>query len=138
MKQKGARHLRFIWMRYLIPAVVIASTLMGIYLLWMRHRSSPLDNFSKCLASRQVKMYGLYWCPHCEEQKALFGSAFQYVPYIECGIKGSRGEAELCVEQNVNHFPTWQLPGERYEGVLPLETLSQKSGCHLPESTPPK
>ena len=36
-------------------------------------------------------MYGLYWCPHCIEQKQMFGEAFHYVPYVECAIKGSRG-----------------------------------------------
>ena len=36
-------------------------------------------------------MYGLYWCPHCIEQKEMFGDAFHYVPYVECAIKGSSG-----------------------------------------------
>ena len=29
-------------------------------------------------------MYGAYWCPHCTEQKALFGDAAKDVPYVEC------------------------------------------------------
>jgi len=78
-------------------------------------------------------MYGAYWCPHCAEQKEMFGSSFQYVPYIECGIKGSRDEAPVCAQAGVKHFPTWQFPdGERREGALALQTLSQKSGCPLP------
>jgi len=34
------------------------------------------DAFAKCLASRQVTMYGLYWCEHCAEQKKMFGLHF--------------------------------------------------------------
>ena len=59
-------------------------------------------------------MYGAYWCPHCAEQKEMFGTSFQYVPYVECGIKGSRDEAPVCAQAGVKHFPTWQFPdGER-------------------------
>ena len=54
------------------------------------HRNHRYDGFAKCLASKQAKMYGLYWCPHCAEQKEMFGKAFQYVPYVECAIKGSQ------------------------------------------------
>jgi len=104
---------------------------LGIY-LWKRPRVSRLDAFAKCLAARQVKMYGLYWCTHCEEQKEMFGSAFQYVPYIECGTKGSRAEQPNCVEAGVKNFPTWQFVTDRHEGVLRLETLSEKTGCSLP------
>jgi hypothetical protein len=79
-------------------------------------------------------MYGLYWCPHCSDQKEMFGSAFQYVPYIECGIQGqARGEQENCKDAGVRNFPTWQFAsGERHEGTLSLQTLGQETGCSLP------
>ncbi len=78
-------------------------------------------------------MYGAYWCPHCSEQKEMFGASFQYVPYVECGIRGSRDEAATCLRDNVKHFPTWQFgDGERREGALALQVLSQKTGCSLP------
>jgi hypothetical protein len=44
--------------------------------------------FARCLKDRGVKMYGAWWCPHCVEQKEEFGASFEYVPYVECGIKG--------------------------------------------------
>jgi hypothetical protein len=111
--------------------LIVAAVGLGIY-LWKRPRVSKLDAFAKCLAARQVKMYGLYWCTHCEEQKEMFGSAFQYVPYIECGTKGSRAEQPSCKQDGVKNFPTWQFATERYEGVLRLESLSEKTGCSLP------
>src|SRR5882724_10282577 len=90
------------------------------------------DVFAKCLAAKQVSMYGLYWCDHCAEQKKMFGSSFQYVPYVECGIKGSRAEEPACIQAGVKNFPTWKLSdGSLVEGVRPLEFLSEKSGCSL-------
>jgi hypothetical protein len=115
----------------LIAVLIVAALGLAIY-LWKRPRVSRLDAFAKCLAARQVKMYGLYWCTHCEEQKEMFGSAFQYVPYIECGTKGSRAELPACKEAGVKNFPTWQFATDRHEGVLRLESLSEKSGCSLP------
>jgi hypothetical protein len=115
----------------LIAVLIVAAVALAIY-LWKRPRVSRLDAFAKCLAARQVKMYGLFWCTHCEEQKEMFGSAFQYVPYIECGTKGSRAEQPACKQVGVKNFPTWQFATERHEGVLRLESLSEKSGCSLP------
>jgi Ca2+/H+ antiporter len=127
---EGARATRT-GRKILIAALIVAAVVVAIY-LWKRPRVSRLDAFAKCLAARQVKMYGLYWCTHCEEQKEMFGSAFQYVPYIECGTKGSRAEQPNCKQAGVKNFPTWQFATERYEGVLRLESLSEKSGCSLP------
>ena len=36
-------------------------------------------------------MYGLYWCPHCIDQKVMFGDHFSYVTYVECGINEIKG-----------------------------------------------
>jgi hypothetical protein len=127
---EGARATR-IGRKILIPVLILAAIALAIY-LWKRPRVSRLDAFAKCLAARQVKMYGLYWCTHCEEQKEMFGSAFQYVAYIECGAKGSHTEQPNCVQAGVKNFPTWQFATERHEGVLRLESLSEKSGCSLP------
>jgi hypothetical protein len=115
----------------LITGLIVAALALTIYLV-KRKRVSRLDAFAQCLAARQVKMYGLYWCTHCEEQKEMFGSAFQYVPYIECGTKGVRAEQPSCIQAGVKNFPTWQFATERHEGVLRLESLSEKSGCSLP------
>ena len=64
---------------------------------------------------------------------SVFESSFQYVPYVECGVPGSREEAPLCKDAGIKHFPTWQFAdGERLEGTLPLQTLATKTGCSLP------
>jgi hypothetical protein len=97
------------------------------------HSNHRYDEFAKCLASKQAKMYGLYWCPHCLEQKEMFGKSFQYVPYTECAIKGSHDLAPACAAAGVKLFPSWQFGANPpIEGVFPLQVLGSQTGCSLP------
>lgn len=92
-----------------------------------------LDAFAKCLAAKPVTMYGTFWCPHCYEQKQLFGTSFRYVKYVECGIKGTHQITNQCKAMGLSRTPTWVFPdGTRLEGTQPLEKLAQQSGCKLP------
>jgi hypothetical protein len=107
--------------------------LAGAYLGGQYHRNHKYDAFAKCLAAKQVKMYGLSWCSHCVDQKHMFGAAFHYVPYVECGIAASKEETPECKAAGLNLFPTWQFGIEPPKaGVLSLEALSEKTGCGLP------
>ena len=101
---------------------------------YYRHQQNhKYDAFAQCLAAKQTKMYGLYYCPHCLDQKEMFGESFHYVPYVECAIKGTREEASECKIAGVKLFPSWQFGAEPpKEGVLSLEALSDKTGCSLP------
>lgn len=112
---------------------VIAILLVAAYAAGRYYRNHKYDSFAKCLATKQAKMYGLYWCPHCLEQKEAFGDSFHYVPYVECAIKGSKEMATECKMAGVKLFPSWQFGDEPpKEGVLSLEALSDKTGCSLP------
>jgi len=62
----------------------------------------------------------------------MFGASFRYIPYIECGLKGERGEQQTCKDAGVKLFPTWQFNLNRHEGVLPLTAISEQTGCRLP------
>ena len=119
--------------RKVVTAVLIVAAFAAVIYLGLRKRGSRFDSFAKCVAARQAKMYGAYWCPHCAEQKEMFESSFQYVPYVECGVPGSRDEAPVCKDAGIKHFPTWQFAdGERREGTQPLQALGTKTGCDLP------
>ena len=113
--------------------VGIAVLFVGAYLAGRYYRGHKYDSFAQCLASRQAKMYGLYWCPHCIEQKEEFGESFHYVPYVECAIRDSKELAPECKVAGVKLFPSWQFGSEPpKEGVESLEELSAKTGCKLP------
>ena len=117
--------------RLLLWAIVAVVAGAG-FAVWY-HLNHRYDGFAQCLASKQVKMYGLYYCPHCAEQKEKFGRSFQYVPYVECAVKGKPGITDECQAAGTKLFPSWQFGNSPpKEGVFSLEELSDKSGCGLP------
>lgn len=76
-----------------------------------------------------AKEYGAYWCPHCFQQKQLFGKeAFAKVPYVECAPDGLNSQTKACQEADVKAFPTWIIKGKTYSGVQSLEKLAELSG----------
>ncbi|HXZ79675.1 MAG TPA: hypothetical protein VEG30_07080 [Terriglobales bacterium] len=96
-------------------------------------KPANLDKFAQCLSQKKATMYGLFWCTHCKDQKDLFGDSFRFVPYVECGIPGSRGETQQCKDLGIKKTPTWIFSdGEHKEGLLQLKDLSSKTGCTLP------
>jgi hypothetical protein len=112
---------------------VVVILLAAAFIAGRYYKNHKYDNFAKCLATKQARMYGLYWCPHCIEQKEMFGEAFHFVPYQECAIKGSQEEAPVCKIAGVKLFPAWQFGDESpKEGVLSMVALSDKTGCTLP------
>jgi hypothetical protein len=114
--------------------VVVAALFVGAYLAGRYYENHKYDSFARCLATRNARMYGLYWCPHCADQKREFGSSFHYVPYIECASENDPHElTPACKAAGVKLFPSWQFGAEPpKEGVLTLQELSQKTGCSLP------
>ena len=88
------------------------------------------DTFAQCLTEKNVTMYGTDWCPHCKNQKALFGNSFQYVDYVNCEIN-----KVACQKAGVRGYPTWIIKGESFSGTQGLATLSVKSGCEMVKDT---
>lgn len=81
------------------------------------------------LSTVGAKMYGAFTCPHCYEQKQLFGqAAFNQIDYIECHPRGENAQPERCQAANIKGVPTWEIQGQFYSGVQPLERLADISG----------
>lgn len=84
-----------------------------------------LDSFAQCLTERGFTMYGAYWCPHCQYEKAAFGDSFKYVHYVEC-----TEEPQLCTAAGIEKFPTWlTADGRRFVGEQSIDGLAEASGC---------
>jgi uncharacterized membrane protein/glutaredoxin len=79
-------------------------------------------------------MYGAWWCPHCHDQKELFGRpAAKVFPYVECAADGQNPQPELCrSKEGVKGFPTWEINGEFYSGTQTLDTLADLSDYQGP------
>lgn len=98
--------------------------------------ASKYDAFAQCLASNKLTMYGASWAPHVDAQKALFGSSFQYVPYVECSSSPVPGQTQECIDKGITSYPTWiDRDNRKYEGDQSLARLSKISGCQLPNTS---
>ena len=81
------------------------------------------------LEQRGAKFYGASWCPHCQQQKELFGGAARYLPYVECSPHGRKApRATECEIEDIQHYPTWIIDGRRIERVLAANALAKMSG----------
>ena len=93
--------------------------------------SGKYDDFAKCLTEKGAVFYGASWCPHCNEQKEMFGDSMQYVKYVECASDDG-GQTEACSQKKITGYPTWEINGELSPGKQSFEELSSKTGCALP------
>jgi hypothetical protein len=97
------------------------------------------DSFAQCLTNKNFVMYGSITCSYCAVQRAMFGSAFEYINEIECHPRNPHPQTELCVAKDIKGTPTWIEEDESGKdihrfpaGVVSLEELSRVSGCALP------
>ena len=91
-----------------------------------------------------AKMYSAYWCPHCYEQKKLFGvAALNDLPFVECAPDGKNSQTAICqdvaakAEKQLGHpfgFPTWEINGKFYSGQETLQDLATQSGYQGPQN----
>jgi len=106
--------------------------LSGLLLLGCS-RDATYDNFATCIADSGAKFYGAFWCPHCAEQKELFGDSVDLLPYVECDPNGKNSQASVCNDEGVKSYPTWKFTdGTIKNGVTSLDDLSEASNCPLP------
>lgn len=83
---------------------------------------------AKHLTATGVKKYGAFWCPHCYEQKQLFGKeGFAEVDYIECDSQGKNPQRDICIAEGIQSFPTWQIDGKLNPGTKTLAELAELS-----------
>ena len=87
---------------------------------------------AQCLKDSGATFYGAFWCPHCKQQKDLFGSANKALPYVECSTPDGKNQNALCIEKKIDSYPTWEFAsGERVTGEQSLETLAKLAQCPL-------
>ena len=119
-----------------VPFALAVVIVLGLFL----HFSGLLDPAAgpekprlKALAAHLsdsgARFYGAYWCPACQQQKALFEASADRLPYVECTPNGRNGLRDFaCVANDVKEYPTWIIDGRRYTGVIPVDELADRSG----------
>ncbi|MFA6024750.1 MAG: hypothetical protein WC777_06175 [Candidatus Gracilibacteria bacterium] len=110
-----------------------ALLLTASLLLMGCQRDTTYDAFATCIAESDTTFYGAFWCPHCADQKKLFGDSADLLPYIECDPNGKNAQTEVCNDEKIQSYPTWRFPdGSKKTGVVSLEDLSELTSCPLP------
>ncbi|AFY74343.1 putative membrane protein [Synechococcus sp. PCC 7502] len=115
----------------IVGAIVLVGTL-GIYSSQNKQAFIPqtyAGRLAQHLTTAGSKMYGAFWCPHCREQKELFGEAVKAVPYVECATNQAnpRVQSAECRSKQIESYPTWEIGGKLYPGVKQLDELAKLS-----------
>ena len=100
----------------------------------VRSESGPAQiALAEHLTASGAKVYTAYWCPHCHEQKELFGrQAAEKLTVIECAPDGRNSQRELCEAKKIEGYPTWEINGQLDSGAKPLAKLAEASGYNGP------
>lgn len=99
--------------------------------------AEDLVAFAKALTDSGTRYFGAAWCPHCTEQKNLFQDGGKYLPFIEV-TNPDRTPNQIATDEGITEYPTWEFPdGSRLTGVQSLQTLSQRAGVPIPQSSTP-
>ena len=122
------------WLLKTIPVGLILALVLHLHYAGVWGKSTGPEDpkvraLAEHLAKKETKFFGAYWCPHCQEQKEMFGASAERLPYIECSPLGADyPQAKICDEARIQRYPTWVIDGRRYEGVLTRDELARYSG----------
>ena len=106
--------------------------LMGGWTYYQSTLPGEYDTFAQCLTEKGATFYGAFWCPHCQNQKKMFGNSIDYVNYVECSTPDGKGQLEVCAEKGISGYPTWMFSdGTTEAGELTFARLAEKTGCEL-------
>ncbi len=112
---------------------VLILVLAGAFFAQKDTGSNVYDSFATCIKDSGATFFGAFWCPHCREQKAMFGNSAKLLPYVECSSPDGQTQLAVCKDKGVGSYPTWDFAnGERVNGSMELEDLAAKTGCVLP------
>ncbi len=85
---------------------------------------------AKCLDEKEAEFYGGIYCKDCERQLTLFGSAVEFLQYVECE---TNTEGEIIDEKckNIREIPAWYINKNIVYGYKDLKELEEISGCEV-------
>ncbi len=114
--------------------IILAVGTLFYSLVYYPLQPGKLDDFAACLKDKGATFYGAFWCPHCQNQKQMFGKSVKLLPYVECSAPDGNSQLPVCNNKKIESYPTWEFKdGSRETGEVPLVTLSEKTGCQLPK-----
>lgn len=118
---------------YFILIMVVAIAGIFVARVWSDSQPGEYDEFAQCINDADATFYGAFWCPHCDEQKQMFGNSERLLPYTECSTPDGQNQTQVCIDAEIKSYPTWEFAdGSRQTGVMSFRELSEKTNCSLP------
>lgn len=125
---------------WIVFALAIVLIIGGM--VWYSSGPGEYDTFATCIKNSGATFWGAWWCPHCKEQKALFGKSATLLPYHECSSLDGSSQLGDCTVAGIESYPTWDFSGTssvatttRQVGPLSLAELSKFTSCPLAKDT---
>lgn len=124
--------------KYIYYVIALAFIAGVVWLVMTPGKPGKYDTFAQCLGEKGAIFYGAFWCPHCQNQKAMFGRSARLLPYTECSTPNGQGQLAVCKDLGINTYPTWYFASSTSEnpdivtGEISLEELAVRTSCPLP------
>jgi hypothetical protein len=112
-----------------IIIVIVLLVGIGVFTSHVNSGPSKFDGFAQALKTDGAQFYGAFWCPHCQAEKALFGSAVKYLPYVECS-NSDRTQTKVCTDAKVESYPTW-----KFKNGITLMSKGNPTVCSVAPAT---
>lgn len=93
-----------------IIILILAVAVFTVIGLKASKKPGVYDQFATCLKDSGIKFYGAFWCPHCADQKKLFGTSAKLLPYVECSTSDGKSQLKVCTDEKIEGYPTWIYP----------------------------
>jgi glutaredoxin len=103
--------------------IIIAIIIFSFIILNTNNKAEISKETAKCIGDKST-LYVQLGCPHCEDQKEMFGENLQHINVIDCYY-----EKEKCISQNISMIPTWDISDKYYVGVQSIDKLKTLTGC---------
>lgn len=91
---------------FTVLVIIIIGGIGTFFAIKSSKADSKLDGLAQALKTEGAQFYGAFWCPHCQEQKAEFGSSKKYLPYIECS-NANQTQTQVCIDNKIEGYPSW-------------------------------
>ena len=121
------------------PWLILAAVLFIIPIIIFnlpQKEKTDYTPIAKCLAEKNVVMYGSFRCAVCAKVKEDFGESFKEVPYVECHPQGEDNQWQRCQQKQIEGTPTWIMEPQgieiqRHRGYLSPEEVADFAGCRI-------
>ncbi len=119
--------------------IVIAIVIWGSATAYKKNKNrvpTEAETLAQCISDAGAKFYGTFWCPHCQNQKKMFGKAgAKKLPYTECSTADGKSQLQVCKDAGIEGYPTWIFAdGSKLTGEQTPLSLAEKTSCPISET----